>query len=80
MRRDDGAGFLETAQFQRDRGTNDRGLPLERDRQIAHPAEPMFAGLVQELPAGRSIALRKIVRAEDQIDRASEREVVSSAM
>ena len=63
MRGDDGAGFLEIAELERDGGADDRVLPFERDRQRAHPIPPVVVGALDEFAAGRcQVALERLVR------------------
>ena len=51
MRGDNRAGLLEAAKFQRDGGADDRGLPFQRNGEVARPVEPMLARPIEELAA-----------------------------
>src|SRR3546814_10287941 len=49
QRRDDGAGLLEIAELQRDRGADHGLLPLEGQGEVARPIPPIGIGLAEEL-------------------------------
>ena len=49
---DDGARLLEVAQLERDGRADHLGLELQRDRQRAHPVEPVVAGALEKLARG----------------------------
>ena len=68
MRGDDGAGLIEIAELERDRGADDGLLPVDRDRQAAHPLHPVVVRPVGEFAAGRlQVAGKRLVRAEHEV-------------
>ena len=75
MRGDDGAGLVEIAELERDGGADDRFLPVDRDRQAAHPFHPVVVRALGEFAAGRrQIALEGLVRPEHEVHRPGEHE------
>jgi hypothetical protein len=62
VRRDDAAGLVEVGKLQRDRGTDDRFLPIVGDRQAAHPFHPVIVGTIDEFAAGRLQSRREKAR------------------
>ena len=74
-RRDDGAGFLEGAELQRDRGAYHRVLPLRRDREPACPLPPVGLGLLLGSPRRLLGAVReRFIRAQHEVHRGLEQE------
>ena len=72
---DDGAGLLEVAELQGDGRADDLRLAFQRDRQGAHPVEPILAGALEELArVGRHGRFERLVRPQDQRDRLDQRE------
>ena len=66
-RRDDGAGVLEDVQLERDRGADDGVLPLERNRERAHPSAPVRGRLGQKpLPRFVRRILKRFIGPEHQ--------------
>ena len=75
MRGDHGAGLVEIAELERDGGADDRFLPVDRDRQAAHPFHPVVVRALGEFAAGRrQIALERLVRPEHEVHRPGEHE------
>ena len=66
-RGDDRPRLLVVAQLQGDRGADHRVLPVEGDREAAHPGAPVIHRLVQEL-AGGAVGLggHRLVGAEEE--------------
>jgi hypothetical protein len=74
--RHDRAALVEGAQLQRDRGADHRLLPLEGDREVPRPVEPVVPGALEELPRrGADRRRQRLVRPEDQVERLLEDEV-----
>ena len=70
VRGDDAAGLVEIGELQRDRGADDRFLPIVRDRQAAHPFHPIIVGALGEFAAGLlQIAGIRLVGTEHQMQR-----------
>ena len=75
VRGDDAAGLVEIGEFQRDRGADDRFLPIVRDRQAAHPFHPIVAGALGKFAAGLlQIAGIRLVGTEHQMQRPGQHE------
>ena len=76
QRRDDRAGFLMLAQLERDRGADDRFLPVERGGETAHPLLPVIAGQLKHgFQLVLDVAVEGFVRAEEKVQRAFDAEV-----
>src|SRR5690606_13721159 len=75
VRRDDGAGFLERTQLQRDRRADRLALPFVGNRERPHPVGPVVDRLVEEGRGDRVGRLvERLVRPEDQVQRLREHE------
>src|SRR5439155_8874209 len=67
---ENGPGILEAAQLERDRGSDDRFLPVERYREITHPIVPVDERLF-EIFAGDLVrpSRQVLIAAKEEMNR-----------